>query len=288
MTDLAVFDSGLFLPESPRWHDGCLWVSDIRHRTVWRYDPGGRRTAAAVFEADQSGIGWDAAGRLLAVSMPDCTLLEVTDSGIQVRADLASLSPVLCNDMAVAADGTAYVTQLGFDPWAGGEFRAAPVIRVSPDGSVERFGPDLASPNGIALSADEQTIYVSEPAAGVIRALPADAGPDETGTVVARLAPSASSHLPIATPDGICLDPDGGIWAADPTGHRVVRVADGQVTDQIDLDTQPLAVALGGADGQTLYITTSDDPRLNAPRMRPTGKILSARIGHDSHGKASS
>ncbi|GAA2734964.1 SMP-30/gluconolactonase/LRE family protein [Actinocorallia aurantiaca] len=279
-SSVEVFDDRLFFPESPRWHDGALWVSDIQHRTVFRYDPDGRRVPVAAFAADQSGIGFDAAGRLFAVSMPDCRLLTVAEDGIHQVADLTPLNPVLCNDLAVASDGTAYVTQLGFDMWGGGQFQLSRVIRVRPDGTAEEIGPPMASPNGIVLSPDERTLYVSESGGGKIQALSTAADPADAGKVFAELAPAAGSPLPVSTPDGICLDSAGGIWAADPTGHRVVRLdSAGALTDQIDFgDDQPLAVALGGEENRTLFICVVTDSNLHAPRVKPTGRIMTTAV----------
>ena len=39
MPDVTVFTSGLHFPESPRWHDGHLWLSDITGRAIHRYTP---------------------------------------------------------------------------------------------------------------------------------------------------------------------------------------------------------------------------------------------------------
>ena len=61
-------------------------------------------------------------------------------------------------------------------------------------------------------------------------------------------------------PDGICLDAEGGIWVADPRGHRVVRVMEGQgIVQAIALpdDRNAFACMLGGDDRRTLYVCTS-------------------------------
>ena len=56
--------------------------------------------------------------------------------------------------MTVAADGTAYVTQFGFDTWGGTTGRlASSIIAVAPDGTVSVAADDIICPNGIAFDA---------------------------------------------------------------------------------------------------------------------------------------
>lgn len=61
------------------------------------------------------------------------------------------------------------------------------------------------------------------------------------------------------TPDGLCIDSEGGIWVAMWNGGCVMRWSpDGRLTTVIDLPVrQPTSVALGGETLQTLFITTS-------------------------------
>ena len=57
--------------------------------------------------------------------------------------------------------------------------------------------------------------------------------------------------VPVAPPDGICLDAEGAVWVADPIGARVFRVREGgEVTDSIAFDDViPVACVLGGPTG---------------------------------------
>ena len=74
-----------------------------------------------------------------------------SDSGALVR-QLVRLGLI-----AVASDGTAYITRFGWDPWKSQDLQMASVLQVGPDGTARSIGPDLVVPNGVALSADEDT-----------------------------------------------------------------------------------------------------------------------------------
>jgi sugar lactone lactonase YvrE len=276
-TRIQTLDDGLFLPESPRWHNGSLWISDMLHRTVFRYDADGRKHAVAVFDDDQSGLGWSPSGELLAVTMRHRKLVRVDDKGFSDVADLSSLESVMLNDMAVAADGTAFITRFGFNPWLGGQFCAVEIIRVRPDGTVGLIGGPVQLPNGIALSPDERVLLVAESAAGRIVAIddPLAAVP-ATARVFGQIPVSEASELGIAAPDGICVDSEGGVWVADPIGHQVVRLdRAGTVTDILAVapDAHPVAVALGGDARTTLFIAVAGSTDLYVPRINPRGRI---------------
>ncbi len=62
--------------------------------------------------------------------------------------------------------------------------------------------------------------------------------------------------------DGICLDPEGGVWVAGRT-YGVIRVKDdGQIDEVFNLEQPAFATALGGPRERCLFICTaiSDDP----------------------------
>ena len=80
-----------------------------------------------------------------------------------------------------------------------------------------------------------------------------------------RAAPSASAESSLrfkgqpGAPDGSCVDAEGFIWNAQWNGRRVVRFApDGRLDHIIEMPVlNPTCVAFGGAELDTLYITTA-------------------------------
>jgi sugar lactone lactonase YvrE len=248
---------GLVFPEGPRWRNGELWFSDIWDDRVARVAPDGTCTTVARLE-QPSGLGWLPDGRLLVVAMGARRLMRQEATGeLVVHADLSPFAAWPCNDMVVADDGTAYVGHFGWDRQHGStEPMAASVLRVQPDGVVDVAAYDMWFPNGMAITADGATLIVAESSASRVTAF--DRRADGSLANRRAFADFASDGAPDGVrPDGICLDIDGALWLPDPAGRRVMRVLEGgAVTETTDIpDAAPLACAIGGPGGRTLFIT---------------------------------
>ena len=268
--------SGLYFGEGPRWHDGALWFSDMHGHRVVRTDlAGNAETVVELPDDEPSGLGWLPDGRLLVVAMVSRQLLRLDPEGLVVHADLSSLAAGSINDMIVAADGTAYVGDMGYDIHGGGSPGAGATIMVRPDGVASVAAGDLAAPNGHVLTADGRTLIVAESAGSCLTAF--DVAPDATLTnrrIYAGLVP-VRDDLTVAPPDGICLDAEGAVWVADPIGARVFRVLPGgEVTDTIGFDDViPVACVLAGDDRRTLCMCVAADWKREVVRQAPTGRI---------------
>src|SRR6202011_183559 len=90
----------------------------------------------------------------------------------------------------------------------------------------------------------------------------------------AKLIPEKTG-IPVAPPDGICLDAAGAVWVADPIGARVFRVLEGgEVTDSISFDgVIPVACVLGGPERRTLLMCVASDWKRDVVRLATTGRI---------------
>ena len=251
---------GLVFPEGPRWRDGALWFSDIWDDRVCRLSPEGACVTVARL-AQPSGLGWLPDGRLLVVAMGARQVFrQEPDGELVVHADLSPFADWPCNDMVVASDGTAYVGHFGWDRQHGTtEPMAASVLRVQPNGAVDVAADDMLFPNGMAITADGATLIVAESSASKVTAFDRRAdGSLANRRVFADFAGVTDNEGREAVrPDGICLDADGALWVPDPAGRRVLRVLDGgAVTETTAVpDAAPLACAVGGDDGRTLFIT---------------------------------
>ncbi len=203
----------------------------------------------------------------------------IDDGAPVVHADLRDLAPASCNDLIVADDGTAYVSQFGYDLWTAGARPApSPVIRVTAAGDVSVGAPDLMCPNGMALTDDGRTLLVAEAAASrIARFRVAADGTLADGDLFAEIPPKPG--LRFAPPDGICLDAEGAVWMAEPVGKRVLRVAEGgDVLDELAFDFHPTAVVLGGPDRRTLYVCLAPHIDHGAPREDPQSRLDAVQV----------
>jgi len=288
--ELRTLVDGFSFGEGPRWRDGALWFSDMHGHRVLRVRTDGHAVSAidtvvAITDDDPSGLGWLPDGRLLVVAMESQQLRRVeADGRVLVHADLSSAARGDLNDMIVGADGTAYVGDMGVRIQSGGEGRAmvpGQTFRVAPDGTWESAADDLSAPNGHVLTDDGRTLIVAESGGSRLTAFAVGADGRLSGRrTFAELAPEAGSAIPVAPPDGICLDAEGAVWVADPIGRRVFRVREGgEVTDSIAFpDAVPVACVLGGDDRRTLMMCVAADWKREALEGRVTGRIVATTV----------
>lgn len=248
----SVLLSGLAFPESPRWHNGRLLVSDWGAHEVIAVDLEGKREIVARVESFPLCIDMLPDGRLLLVSAQDGLLLrKEPDGSLVTHADLSRLADHKWNDIVVDGRGNAYVNNIGFD-FPGGEFAPGVIALVALDGSARQVADGVAFPNGMAVTPDNGTLIVAESYGKKLTSY--DITTD--GSLTNR---RVWADLGGDNPDGICLDAEGAVWYADVPHKHCVRVREGgQVLQTIGLDRGCFACMLGGADGQTLFMTAND------------------------------
>jgi sugar lactone lactonase YvrE len=273
----VVADGFCFL-EGPRWRDGLLYLSDFYGHRVLTVDPAGPVRTVCEVAGQPSGLGWTPDGDLLIVSMLDKSLLRLDGHALRLVADLSPWAGGVTNDMIVDRCGRAYIGNVG--DRSGGFAAPAVLLRVDPDGTVIPAADGLYAPNGAVLTAGESTLVIAETEASRLTAF--DVAPD--GTLGRRrawavLGGDGGIGKPVE-PDGLALDADGAIWAGDANGHGVLRVgAGGTVLDAIDTgELSVYAVALGGADGHTLYLCAAPPGHAFDPQRRPLGVLMSVRV----------
>lgn len=272
--------SGRTWLEGPLWdrRAGALLFSDIPENAVLRWREGegvstflapSGYTGAAPFagrEPGSNGLAFDREGRLLLAQHGDRRIARrEADGRIATLADRYEgrrlNSP---NDLAVAPEGSLYFTDPPFglpkafdDPAK--ELPFSGVYRLAPDGALSLLTRELRAPNGVALSPDGRTLYVSnaDAARPVWMAYPlGEDGSLGAGRVFADGAEWVRANPDLGNPDGMKTDAAGNLFASGPGGVYVFS-PEGTPLGAIRLGVKTSNCAWGG-DGSDLYITASD------------------------------
>jgi gluconolactonase len=146
--------------------------------------------------------------------------------------------PFTPNDVIVRGDGNIYFT----DPATG-------FYRVSPAGDLTGPMRQVAQPNGIELTLDENTLYVGDVGNRNITKFPVGADGSVDATHGALFVQTTGN-----TADGMALDCAGNLYVSTQTGVEVYTSAATLV------GTVPTGEAsnatFGGPDRKTLYVTS--------------------------------
>jgi sugar lactone lactonase YvrE len=245
-----------------------------------------------------SGLGWLPDGTLLAVSMHEKKLFQVafgnsasaaTDAhpAITLVAELGPYHEGLSNDMVVDGAGRCYIGNIGFDVYGGEALRPTVLLLVEPlaDRSAEQAGSalsvveprvvaeDLVVPNGSAITPAGDRLIVAETMAHRLTSfrIATDGSLDDR---------QVFADLGHESPDGICLDADGGIWFASIAERQVVRVEEGgKVTERVSTGgRRAIACILGGNDRRDLYVCTAGTLDPNRTLEERSGAIELCRV----------
>jgi sugar lactone lactonase YvrE len=263
---MEVFATGLVFGESPRWHDGRLWVCDWVAGEVLSFDAAGVRTVELRMTGLPFSVDWLADGRML-LTCPE---------GV-VAAEAGTTTPYgatgqAFNEIVVDPHDNTFVNAAGFDLMGGEEPKPGTVWVVRPDGSAREAAADVWFPNGMAVTADGGTLLVAESYGHRLTAF--DIEPD--GSLGNR---RVWAELGEGTPDGICLDAEGAVWYADVPNRHCVRVAEGgEVLETVEADRGCFACMLGGDDGRTLFVVAASWAGTAGIGVgEPTGQVLTHR-----------
>ena len=250
----TVICQGFTFIEGPRWYQGALWFSDFYDEAVFRVVPGERPEKVVSVPQQPSGLGWLPNGDLLISSMLDKTLYRWSENqGLKKYADISAIAERRINDMLVDPSGRAWVGNFGFVHQDGESIAPGTLARVDTDQSVHAAANDLLFANGMVLVNGGKTLIVAETYRGCLTAFDIES----TGDLVNR---RLWAQLPDGdVPDGICVDEEDAIWVASPTTGSVLRVREGgEVTDSIQTGRKAIACALGGDEGRTLFVSSSE------------------------------
>jgi sugar lactone lactonase YvrE len=256
----SVLMSGLAMGESPRWHEGRLWLSDWGAQEIIAVDQAGySEVILRVPFGLPFSIDWLPDGRLLVVSGREGLLFrQGPDGKLTTHADLRSLGAGW-NEIVVDGRGNTYVN--------GGPG----IVLFTPDRRLSVVARDFAFPNGMAITPDNSTLIIAESHGKWLTAF--DIAAD--GSLSNR---RVWADLVDGVPDGVCIDAENAVWYADVPNKRCVRVLEGgQILQTVNVDRGCFACMLGGRDKKTLFIVATEwrsmDKVAEVAQAR-TGKVV--------------
>jgi sugar lactone lactonase YvrE len=242
-----MLDGGRYF-EGPRWHAGRLWFVDCMERTLLSLDLSGTCERHATSKDDTPcGLGVCPDGSLVVLTMFRKRLMRYADGRLSLYADLSAIAKGTIDDMIVDGLGRAYVGDLGFDlPPPPDRGSVGRILLVLADGSTRIVADGLRFPNGIAISADNRRLVVAEMDGECLAEY--DIAADGGLNFCRRLGTMKS-------PDGICLDREGAVWAASFDEDAFIRIdRDGLELRRIEVPgRRAIACAMGGPERRTLF-----------------------------------
>jgi gluconolactonase len=282
---------GFTFTEGPLWRpEGLLWFSDVPGNLVRSVTPsgevkvvipnaGGTVSAPPGAFIGPNGMIADKDGAVLLCQHGNRRI-------VRVAKDL-TITPYIekfeghrlnsPNDLVYRSDGALYFTDppYGFvkqDEDPAKELKFNGVFLYS-GGKLNAIIKDLNRPNGIALSPDEKTLYVSNSDEKKRFWMRYDVAAD--GTVSkAQMFYDLAGAKEQGIPDGMKVDSQGNIYAAGPEGVWVFA-PDGKHLGTIQ-PGETAANCAWGDDGKTLYITASTSVyriRVSVPGEKPLYQV---------------
>jgi gluconolactonase len=267
--------------EGPQWFADhrCLLWSDIPNNRILRWDDqSGQVTTFRAPSQHANGLARDLQGRLLTCEHLTRRVTRTEPDGrITVLADafegqrLNSPNDIVCQRTGPGA-GAVWFTDppFGIGGWWEGE-PATPelpqgVYRIDPStGHVACALNDLAGPNGLAFSPNEQVLYVVESRAAPSRLVWAYDVADNGALSNKRVHIDAAGAGAL---DGIAIDSEGNTWcgwgsdgregasSAELDGVRVFN-PQGVAIGHIHLPERCANVCFGGARRNRLFMAAS-------------------------------
>ncbi len=255
---------GFQFTEGPVWHSekGCLFFSDIPADTIYQWTPDGGAVAYRKPSRQSNGLILDAQGKIIACEHQGRRVSlgagQETQTLVETYQGKRLNSPndiILCKDGSLIFTDPPYGLKRGPNGPEGQEIPFHGVYRL-PAGAREPIllVDDFDRPNGLAITADQKTVYVDDTARKHIRAFDVQAdGTLTNGRVFAELFADAPG-----APDGMKLDHHGNVYC---TGSGAVWVFNpkGDLLGKIVLPLPAANLNWGDADRKTLYFTARTD-----------------------------
>ena len=268
LTPSGEYSSGIEGPAVDR--DGNLFVVNLgKPGTIGKLAAGGSHSEKFT-ELPQGSVGnairFDRNGTMLIADYKKHNIFAIrkgsTDPEVLFHSDLMHQP----NDITVARDGTIYASDPNWKGRSGQIWRMSTAADGKVHGEVMMAPRAMGTTNGIDLSPDDQTLYVTESNSGQVWAY----GIRGSELTLPRLLKAFEAD----TVDGVRTDIDGKLLIAR-IGKGLITVLKPDATLQQDVvlrGSQPTNLAFGGNDGRTVFVTQRQGRFIEAFRSDQEGR----------------
>lgn len=244
------------LGESPIWapEEGALYWVDWGGNPIYRYEPATGQLQTFELDRPVTALARRAGGGWVAIARTDMSFWEPQTNQFSLIAGQPEPDkPQICyNDSVVDRQGRLLV---GTFNWDDVEAPDSSLYRLDPDGSLHQLETGFATANGLGISPNGETLYLTDMRHHQILAYDYDT---EAGTLGQR---RIFAHVPPeeGLPDGLIVDSEGFVWSARWDGWKLVRYdPEGTVEREIRFPVQlVICCAFGGDNLSDLYVTTA-------------------------------
>lgn len=249
--------------------DGNLWASGEAGQ-IHRISPDGKVEIIANLGSYSAGIAFSPSEEDLFVCNPSLGIVRVDKSGKwKVFASHCGERKLICPNYGVFdSRGNFYVTDSGM--W---KERNGYLLRYTPDGRGEILAGPFHYTNGLALSADEQTLFMIESKTDSVHRFDIHAGGSLSS---AELYASDCGRFP----DGLALDTEGNLFVSCYASDEIWRISPSREKTLFAWDRwavllgSPTNMAFGGADFDEMYFANLARTTITRAKVGRKGQLL--------------
>jgi signal peptidase len=201
-----------------------------------------------------NGTRFDKTGRMFLADYKAHTIF-VVESGARVAtAYFRSGQFHQPNDLAISSEGTLFASDPDFRGHSGRIWRVSKGPDGRGSGTIMKADRPMGVTNGLDLSPDDKTLFVSESDTREVWAYAVNGDRLSSPKLMHRFQGPQAEEL-----DGLRTDADGRIFVARPGASAIAILGvDGSLLREVrTLGANPSNLTFGGPEGETVYVTNA-------------------------------